>query len=212
MKKPGCHTLKSLTGSLKFKNVLLADLRGSDKDFVEELMLAEFMSSMTKRNLEIHPQILAYLNNLLLQTTNLCLSTFAILRIQKKIPEELWTGCAGASIWTQTLAYAVMQTGGHVKGHDHGFGNAHIEQLAHHYTNYNCVNEFQTYNSQNVLIKEREFNKELVIFNKTVKISASKKIQYSKSVSYTYGTISSIMYLPTAFHSEGTRLRPILSE
>ena len=45
----------------------------------------------------------------------------------------------------------------------------------HHYTNYNCVNEFQTYNSQNVLIKEREFNKELVIFNKTVKISASKK-------------------------------------
>ena len=193
------------------KNILLTDLSGSDKDFVE-LMLAEFMSSMTKRNLEIHPQILAYLNNLLLQTTNFVSFHLCNLKNSKKIPEELWTGCAGASIWTRTLAYAVMQTGGHVKGHDHGFGNAHIEQLAHHYTNYNCVNEFQTYNSQNVLIKEREFNKELVIFNKTVKISASKKIQYSKSVSYTYGTISSIMYLPTAFHSEGTRLRPILSD
>ena len=44
------------------KNILLTDLSGSDKDFVE-LMLAEFMSSMTKRNLEIHPRILAYLNN-----------------------------------------------------------------------------------------------------------------------------------------------------
>ena len=114
---------------IKIQKTFCCGLRGSDKDFVE-LMLAEFMSSMTKRNLEIHPQILAYLNNLLLQTTNFVSFHLCNLKNSKKIPEELWTGCAGASIWTQTLAYAVMQTGGHVKGHDHGFGNAHIEQLA----------------------------------------------------------------------------------
>jgi hypothetical protein len=139
---------------------------------------------------------------------------FHMARLSRRndLPMELWCGCVGSSPWLILLANAVRQKGGRVIAHDHGMGDAHHDQLAHSFTNYTCCDVFFTYNRNSVEVKRRERREDLMIFPQFPKLASPDGECIQKVRVVEAGPIRRVMYVPTAFHGEGARFRPILAD
>ncbi len=141
--------------------------------------------------------------------------SFHLARLETKndLPGELWAGCIGSSPWLVLLAHAVRQQGGRVIAHDHGLGDAHHDQLAHHFTNFQSCDVFCTYNAVNVAVKLQEMRPDLLVLGEPPEICALPGYEIPATrIIRREGKIKRLMYVPTAFHSEGARFRPILAD
>jgi len=138
---------------------------------------------------------------------------------RKLLPERLWVGSVGSNIWTRIFAKAMSDSGREVIAHDHGFGNAHIDQAGSAITEFNDVSEYWTYNKHQAQ-KKREAIRPNVLWGQDAptvhalkggaphgegKRAVTRQMAVSKP-------LKRIMYLGTAFHGEASRLRPINSD
>ena len=140
---------------------------------------------------------------------------------QKPLPAKLLIGSAGASVFGRIFGHAVQANGGRVIAHDHGHGNAYCEQFANHITEFDCCDEFFTYNRINADIKKDKISPDLLINGTGAIFSWPKEPAAGLSVSeidkrateiVCNRPIKKIMFVPTAFHGERARLRPIPSD
>lgn len=130
----------------------------------------------------------------------------------RPLPKKLWIGCAGSTIWHRLFCEAIRRNGGRVTAHDHGGGNAYMDQLQMHYVEYQLCDEFVTYNDYQ---KEKRASK-----IEGVHLYGNNKVEISSILSNPRETkdlnlkkeIKKIMYVPTALHGEGVRLRPIMHD
>lgn len=138
------------------------------------------------------------------------------LRASRRLPGELWCGSPASSPWAALLACAVRRAGGMVVAHDHGFGDSQHEQLGHYLTTYPYCDEFYTYNRTNVRIKKQELRRELLGTGRVPEFSCPDRRLRESSVPSGVirrpGPLRKLMYVPTAYHGEGARARPILSD
>ena len=82
-------------------------------------------------------------------------------------PKEVWFGCGGASIWNVILIEKLRRIGCTVVTHDHGSGNAHMDQKTHHWIDFLHSDRFITFNETLVKIKKNNVNKDL-LFQKPI--------------------------------------------
>jgi len=136
----------------------------------------------------------------------------------KNIKSEVWFSCGGATVWHVILIEKFRRKGIKVVTHDHGSGNSHHDQTSSHWVEFMHTDHFITFNQINEKNKRRQFNSDLIfgqpdpliqsldtILGDKVPIVESRIIKSSKR-------IKKIMYVGTAFHGEGTRLRPIFHD
>lgn len=136
----------------------------------------------------------------------------------ENICEEVWFGCGGSSIWHVMLIEKLRRKNIKVVTHDHGSGNSHHEQTPVHWVEFMHTDQFITYNYINEINKNNQFRKELIFGQKSPSIKSldsvlgikpleihPKNVKISKK-------IKKIMYVGTAFHGEGARLRPIFHD
>jgi|GEM_PF-2400038 len=134
------------------------------------------------------------------------------------LPHRLWVGSVGSNIWTRIFARAMSENGKEVIAHDHGFGNAHIDQTGSAITEFNDVSEYWTYNKRQAQKKREAIRPDLLWGQRPPEVYALKEgglqeksgdvarhVSFSKS-------LKRIMYVGTAFHGEASRLRPINSD
>ena len=179
--------------------------------FVDEIVkcFAEIIEAVEE---SIQKAALVYVREWVISAVNFANWHISRLRDMDDLPRELWGGCIGSSPWTILLASAVRQKGGRVIGHDHGMGDSHCDQLAHHFTNYIGCDVFFTYNRNSVEVKRREWREDLVIFSDSPEINCFNSKPTKPRSLIKVGPIRRLMYVPTAFHGEGARFRPILSD
>lgn len=136
----------------------------------------------------------------------------------RRLPHEMWFNSAGSTLWGRMLAVEIRARGGRIVSHDHGFGNAQIEQSSHHFTEFHFSDEFYTYNRLQAEVRLREMRPDLLL-DKTPPVVTSPPIGNTEiPVPGTgrrimrRGPIRRLLYLPTAFHGMRTRLRPIIPD
>jgi hypothetical protein len=135
-----------------------------------------------------------------------------------KIDTEVWFGCGGPTVWHVIMIEKLRQKNIKVVTHDHGSGNSHHEQTPAHWVEFMHTNYFVTFNEVNERVKNSEFRQELIfglappliksldsVLGNTTKPKIIKNIKIKKK-------IKKIMYIGTAFHGEGARLRPIFHD
>ena len=131
---------------------------------------------------------------------------------------EVWFGCGGSSIWHVMLIEKLRRNNIKVVTHDHGSGNSHHEQTPVHWVEYMHTDKFVTFNNINEINRNKQFRKELIFGQKppsivslesALGIRAIKQNSMNEKVST---KIKKIMYIGTAFHGEGARLRPIFHD
>ena len=150
--------------------------------------------------------------------------TFATYHLQKlherkhNLPGCMWFSSVGHLVWNCLLSEAVRENGGEVVTHDHGSPNAHHEQRGQHYTDFIHVDEFFTFNKTTACVKKKELRKELMLgqpipnFKSLDDIGWKGKNVSHKTLVHVNRRIRKLMYVATAFHGEGARLRPVQSD
>ena len=134
------------------------------------------------------------------------------------LPERLWVGSVGSNIWTRIFARAMSENGKEIIAHDHGFGNAHIDQTGSAITEFNDVSEYWTYNKRQAQKKREAIRPDLLWGQREPGVYALKEEGLQEDgEAVTRQTAFSkplkrIMYVGTAFHGEASRLRPINSD
>lgn len=137
--------------------------------------------------------------------------------LKRELPKQLWTGSAGNNLWVKILTEATRLKQGEVTAHDHGGGNSHSDLIQNHFTEYSTCDVFFTYNqrsadiSGNNLVPEYLMGRNPPKFRSLDDYSKDNKPQQDEDITLA-GPIKSIFYVPTAFHGEGVRLRPILPD
>lgn len=135
-----------------------------------------------------------------------------------KIDTEVWFGCGGPTVWHVIMIEKLRQKNIKVVTHDHGSGNSHHEQTPAHWVEFMHTNYFVTFNEVNERVKNSQFRQDLIfglappliksldsVLENTTKRKIAKNIKIQKK-------IKKIMYIGTAFHGEGARLRPIFHD
>ncbi len=134
------------------------------------------------------------------------------------IKGEVWFGCGGSSVWHVMMIEKLRQKNIKVVTHDHGSGNSHHPQKPVHWVEFMHTDHFVTFNKVNEIKRNEQFRKDL-IFNKEPpliqsldKVLGIKSVEKSPKVIKIPKKIKKIMYVGTAFHGEGARLRPIFHD
>ena len=135
-----------------------------------------------------------------------------------KIDKEVWFGCGGSTIWHVIMIEKLRRKKIKVVTHDHGSGNSHHEQTPSHWVEFMHTDCFVTFNEVNERTKNSSYRKDLMfghkkphiksidsILGNTAKVKNSNNLEIQKK-------IKKIMYVATAFHGEGARLRPIFHD
>ena len=135
-----------------------------------------------------------------------------------KVHGDIWFGCGGSSVWAVILIEKLRRKNIKVVTHDHGSGNSHHEQTPAHWVEFMHTDHFVTFNSINEKVKNAQFKKELIfgkkppiiqsldsVLGNTQKNNVAQNIVVKKK-------IKKVMYVGTAFHGEGARLRPIFHD
>ena len=131
---------------------------------------------------------------------------------------EVWFGCGGSSIWHVMLIEKLRRKNIKVVTHDHGSGNSHHEQTPVHWVEFMHTDQFITYNGINEINKNNNFRKELIFGQKPPSIKSLDSVLGNKPLEIhpknvkISKKIKKIMYVGTAFHGEGARLRPIFHD
>lgn len=132
--------------------------------------------------------------------------------------EEVWFGCGGATIYSAALTSLLRKNGIKIITHDHGSGNAHHGQRQVHWTEFMHSDLFIQFNHHVAQIRKNSLKKEFLMGNSVPKLKClfqknSKKIKQNLiSNIKTNSKFRSAMYVSTAFHAEGQRLRPIIHD
>lgn len=136
----------------------------------------------------------------------------------ENIFEEVWFGSGGSSIWHVMLIEKLRRKNIKVVTHDHGSGNSHHEQTPVHWVEFMHTDQFITYNYINEINRNKQFRKELIFGQKSPSIKSLDSVLgikpleiHPKNVKISK-RIKKIMYVGTAFHGEGARLRPIFHD
>jgi hypothetical protein len=137
--------------------------------------------------------------------------------LKQKTPRELWVGSAGSLIWNRILSEATRLNGGSVIAHDHGGGNSHTDLIQNHFTEYMGCDTFFTYNQRAAKGIEKAINPIYLFGAPKPKIVSLENLPNIKTENYermvnVQGKIKKIMYVPTAFHGETVRMRPVLPD
>jgi hypothetical protein len=131
---------------------------------------------------------------------------------------EVWFGCGGSSMWHVMLIEKLRRNNIKVVTHDHGSGNSHHEQTPVHWVEYMHTDKFVTFNNINEINRSKQFRKKLIFGQKPpsiVSLESALGIRSIKPNSMNVKVskkIKKIMYVGTAFHGEGARLRPIFHD
>jgi len=135
-----------------------------------------------------------------------------------KIKSDVWFGCGGNTVWHVILIERLRRKGIKVVTHDHGSGNSYQAHTPSHWVEYMHTDHFVTFNAINEKNRNSHYNSDLmmgqpdpliqcldsILGNKHLKVN-SKTVRASKK-------IKKIMYVSTAFVSEGARLFPIFHD
>lgn len=194
-------------------------LRNSEVKAGLEKIISIVQDGFRARGYEMSPDVYEYLSSWLIQANNF---THYHLNDQNdlidNIKDEVWFGCGGNTVWHVMLIEKLRQKNIKVLTHDHGSGNSHHEQTPVHWVEFLHTDHFVTFNDVNEEVRRSALKKEL-IFNKKLPIIESldsvlgnpKRDNVTQSFVIN-GKIKKVMYLGTAFHGEGTRLRPIFHD
>jgi hypothetical protein len=134
------------------------------------------------------------------------------------IKGEVWFGCGGSSIWHVMMIEKLRQKDIKVITHDHGSGNSHHPQKPVHWVEFMHTDHFVTFNQINEIKRNEQFKKELIFGKKAPLIQSLDSVLGIKShkkspkVIRIKKKIRKIMYVGTAYHGEGARLRPIFHD
>ena len=135
-----------------------------------------------------------------------------------KITGDVWFGCGASSVWHVMMIEKLRRKNIKVVTHDHGSGNSHHEQTPVHWVEFMHTDHFVTFNRVNETTKNSQFRRELIFGQKSPLIQSLDSALGIKSshtalkVVKTSKRIKKIMYVGTAFHGEGARLRPIFHD
>ncbi len=168
-------------------------------------------------NEALSPSAGVYLRNWMSQAGNfVSFHMRSLLANREKLPHHLWTPSPASVMWSKLLTHAVRLNGGYVTAHDHGYGDAHHEQLAHHFVDFDACDELYVYNRNQAEVKRRELRSAL-LFNSPPEITCPrwqklKKAEGDVPMRVIERPLKRIMYVPTAFHGPNVRYRPILSD
>lgn len=128
-----------------------------------------------------------------------------------QFPDEMWFGCAGATLWSRILAIETRSRGGKVVSHDHGSGNVLYDQLGQHFTEYHFSDELYCYNRTQAQARRTSIRSEYLVDPKPPIISSrpvgSPRIAFQSGERVVEcGRIRRVMYVPTIFFGMGGRL------
>lgn len=138
--------------------------------------------------------------------------------LRNAMGDEVWFGCGGSSVWSVILIEKLRREKIRVVTHDHGSGNAHHEQTPAHWVEFMHTDVFVTFNSKNQDVKNAQFQPNLIFGQQPPLIqSLDNALGVAPSaptprVVTSHQKIKKVMYIGTAFHGEGTRLRPIFHD
>jgi len=135
-----------------------------------------------------------------------------------KIHGEVWFGSGGSSVWAVIMIEKLRRKNIKVVTHDHGSGNSHHEQTPVHWVEFMHTDHFVTFNNVNEKVRNAYLKQDL-IFGKKLPIIESlnsaigniHKDKVAQSI-IVKKKIKKVMYVGTAFHGEGARLRPIFHD
>ena len=135
-----------------------------------------------------------------------------------KIRGSVWFGCGGNTVWHVMVIEKLRRKGIKVVTHDHGSGNSHHEQTPVHWVEFMHTDHFVTFNEINERIRSGQFNIDLIFGQPNPLIQCldnvlgNKVSEIEPKLIKTSKKINKIMYIGTAFHGEGARLRPIFHD
>lgn len=135
-----------------------------------------------------------------------------------KISGDVWFGCGGSSVWHVMMIEKLRRKNIKVVTHDHGSGNSHHEQTPVHWVEFMHTDQFVTFNETNEKLKQQSLNSELLFGQPRPLIQSLHTVLDEKPPTVTSKMvrtsveIKKIMYVGTAFHGEGARLRPIFHD
>ncbi len=135
-----------------------------------------------------------------------------------KIRGDVWFGCGGSSIWHVMMIEKLRRKGIKVVTHDHGSGNSHHEQTPVHWVEFMHTDHFVTFNEINERNRSDQFNSDLIFGQPSPLIQCldsvlgNKSLDLAPKIIKTSKKIKKIMYVGTAYHGEGARLRPIFHD
>jgi len=168
---------------------------------------------------ELQPKIAYYLKGWICQANNFLdyylNQKTSLLNMEQK---EVWFGSGGFTIWHVMLIEKLKRDGIKVVTHDHGSGNAHHEQTPVHWVEFMHTNHHITFNKKLAEIKREQLNPKLLIGQPTPIIQSLDEASDNVALAYEARiikkkcVIKKVMYIGTAFHGEGTRLRPIFHD
>jgi len=190
----------------------------------EDLVGLQNVLSIVKKSFsgagyELSPEFARYVSRWVNQANN-----FVNYHLHKdndllnKISGEVWFGCGGSSIWHVMMVEKLRRKGIKVVTHDHGSGNSHHEQTPVHWVEFMHTDHFVTFNRVNEIIKNSQFRRELIFGQPDPLIQCLDSALGIKSLDTAHKTIKTskkikkIIYVGTAFHGEGARLRPIFHD
>ncbi len=134
-----------------------------------------------------------------------------------RIEDEVWFGCGGSSVWHTILIEKLRRRKVKIITHDHGSGNSHHEQTPVHWVEFMHTDQFVTFNQANEENRNRQFRQELIFGQNVPRIVSLDRllgntVSAVPSTTLRAGQIKKVMYVGTAFHGEGARLRPIFHD
>ena len=134
-----------------------------------------------------------------------------------RIGSEVWFGCGGSTVWHTIFIEKLRRRGIKVVTHDHGSGNSHHEQTPVHWVEFMHTDQFVTFNRVNEENRNSQFRQELIFGQNVPKILSIDRLlgnveSEEPPTALRAGRIKKVMYVGTAFHGEGARLRPIFHD
>ena len=150
---------------------ILLDKNNSEDIYEPILKIVE--KSFLNVDKKITPSIKNYLMEWMCQANNF-LNYYLNQPLNKQNikPKEVWFGCGGASIWNVILIEKLRRIGCTVVTHDHGSGNAHMDQKTHHWIDFLHSDRFITFNETLVKIKKNNVNKIFCLKNLFQKLNS----------------------------------------
>ena len=139
-------------------------------------------------------------------------------KLLDKINSQVWFGSGGSSIWHVILIEKLRKKNIRVVTHDHGSGNSHHPQKPVHWVEFMHTDHFVTFNNINEIKRNEQFRKDLIfgkeppLIQSLDNVLGSKNTEKSSKLIKIQKKIKKIMYVGTAFHGEGARLRPIFHD
>ncbi len=132
--------------------------------------------------------------------------------------KEVWFGCGGDNIYNTILIDILRKKNVKVVTHDHGSGNAHHDQTLVHWTEFIHSDLFVQFNPMIAKLRRNALDQKLLFGNNKPKIKdineiSKLKILKTKTKKFNINKkIKKIMYVSTAFHGEGQRMRPVIHD